>query len=109
MTTTGDYWVEMTTPCGTFLDSAYIFFSVDEEITSSTDIDVCYQDMPYIIDPGVAYETQVWSTGETTPTLEVDAEGVYILNGYGSCQAYVDTFHLNVIEEVPDPMLLEDT
>ncbi|HAE12621.1 MAG: gliding motility-associated C-terminal domain-containing protein [Chitinophagales bacterium] len=109
VTTTGDYWVEMTTPCGTFLDSAYIFFSVDEEITSSTDIDVCYQDMPYIIDPGVAYETQVWSTGETTPTLEVDAEGVYILNGYGSCQAYVDTFHLNVIEEVPDPMLLEDT
>lgn len=109
VTTTGDYWVELTTPCGTFTDSASIIFSIDDVLTGANDLDICYQELPYTLDPGVTYETQVWSTGDTTITIELDEEGVYILSGYSSCQSYVDTFYVNVIEQVPDPMVLQDT
>lgn len=108
VTTTDTYWVEVTTECGVFTDSAYIFFSIDDVLFSDTALTLCYQELPFVIDPGTAYETQVWNTGDTTLLLEIVEGGTYILSGYASCQSYVDTFYIEVIEQLPDPSPLPD-
>jgi gliding motility-associated-like protein len=105
---TGTYSVELTTECGVFTDSAYIFFSVDEPLYTATETTICHQELPYLIDPLADYETQIWNTGDTSSTLTVTEAGIYVLTGYADCQSYVDSFYITVIEPVADPSPLPD-
>lgn len=105
---TGTYTVELTTACGVFTDSAYIYFSVDDPLISTTTSSICHQELPYTIIPGSDYDTQIWNTGDTTTNLTITEEGVYVLTGYADCQSYVDSFIVDVIEQVPNPSPLPD-
>ena len=107
---TGNYWVEATTACATLSDTAEILFVEDSVYMSSTDIEFCFTEIPYVIAASPSYDYYVWSTGETSSEIEVSEEGDYFVTGYADCATFVDSFHVNIIPPVGvEPDLGNDT
>lgn len=98
VTESGDYWLQIETSCGTVSDTAEIIFVIDSTITSATDINICFTDLPYEIPAFAGYDFYDWSTGEHTPSITVDEGGTYYVSGFADCKSFVDTFNLHVTD-----------
>ncbi len=102
---TGIYIVEMQFPCGSYFDTAEIVFTIDSVTLSATFFEVCYNAFPFELEGSALYEVYSWSTGETSPSIEVEGPGTYVLTAFGGCSSFIDTFTIAAIEQVPDESL----
>ncbi|MBC8173367.1 MAG: gliding motility-associated C-terminal domain-containing protein [Chitinophagales bacterium] len=107
--TSGIYWVEMNFSCGTFYDTANVFFTIDSIYTSASSETICFNDFPHVLTASEAYDTYVWNTGETSLTLTITEAGVYYVNGYTDCANFIDTFYIDMIEQFDAVDLGNDT
>ncbi|MBK6731424.1 MAG: gliding motility-associated C-terminal domain-containing protein [Bacteroidetes bacterium] len=106
---TGNYSVIAEYSCGVFYDSAYVVFNIDSNYTSEDYQEICYTELPYIIEGSPIYTVYIWDTGDTTQNITITSEGTYILHAYGGCSSFTDTFTISVFEFVPDAIGLDDT
>lgn len=112
----GTYWVQVETSCGPLTDTAEVIFVEDSVISSSTDIHICFTELPYTIEAFGGYDTYFWSTGDTSTSIVVNEAGTYYLSAYTECAHFVDSFVLDVTEPLdigldlgPDTLLCAGT
>ncbi|MBC8172786.1 MAG: hypothetical protein H7X71_02670 [Chitinophagales bacterium] len=94
----GNYWVELITSCGSFADTAEVIFVLDSTYTTSSEYELCFTELPYVIEASEAYDFYSWNTGETSSTISIDEAGTYYVTGFTDCANFVDTFTVEVIE-----------
>ncbi|MFN3939680.1 MAG: hypothetical protein ACK4IY_03770, partial [Chitinophagales bacterium] len=95
---TGTYWVQVETSCGIIADTADVLFVYEPEITSATDIHICFTELPYTLTAFSGYDYYSWSTGETTSDIEITEAGIYFVTGFTDCVTFIDTFSVDVTE-----------
>lgn len=77
--TFGTYWVEIFTACGSFKDEIIISPTIGP-IDIGLDTAICGNEIDVDLEVvGRSFEEYLWSTGDTTPTLNVTKEGQYWL------------------------------
>lgn len=94
----GTYWVQIETSCGVIADTADVLFVYEPEITSNTDIHICFTELPYTLEAFDGYDYYNWNTGETTPNITITEAGIYYVTGFTECVTFVDTFSVDVTE-----------
>lgn len=73
----GRYTVEVQLPCSTVVDTVDVRFG-GTPFTLGTDRNTC-DDVPATLDPGPVSGSLLWSTGDTTRSITVQAAGTYTL------------------------------
>ncbi|MFN0274910.1 MAG: gliding motility-associated C-terminal domain-containing protein [Chitinophagales bacterium] len=94
--TTGYYWFTVTTPCNVYSDTIHVTILADGTVSSTSLIDVCSDDTPVVLSPAIAYDTYLWSTGETGNEIIVSEGGTYTLTGTSGCVIYTNTFLVTI-------------
>lgn len=98
--TSGTYWLEMTTDCGVFTDTAVVLFVEDSIYTSATTTEICFTELPFTLNASPAYVSYLWDTGETTASITIDAPGTYFVQGYSDCALFIDSFVVEVVAPI---------
>lgn len=102
VTATGDYWLEIETPCGVIRDTATVTFVLDSTYTTSQDLEICFNELPYTLESVLPYDVYVWSTGSSDASINIDEGGIYFVSGYTGCANFVDTFHVHILPSQDD-------
>jgi gliding motility-associated-like protein len=90
-TTTGTYWVKVTNGSCTDYDSLYLY--VDDPSISmnlGNDTTICTGSQIVLKPAFGVFNTYLWSTGETTPTITVSLPGTYTLTVESGCGISTD-------------------
>ena len=102
---TGTYWVKVTNGSCTDYDSVYLF--VDDPTVSmnlGNDTTICMGDYLVLKPAFGVYNSYLWSTGETTPTISVSVPGTYTLTVESGCGMATDQITIGNWP-YPDPAL----
>ncbi len=102
--TIGWYYVDITTPCGTLRDSAYVNAVAPlPSINLGSDTLFCAGQLT--LDPGSYPNARYsWSTNDTSRTITVSQSGTYYVEVTNSCNTVTDT--INVVVTGPPQMVL---
>ncbi|MGC9330942.1 MAG: choice-of-anchor L domain-containing protein, partial [Bacteroidales bacterium] len=101
------YYLEVNYPCDSETHSVTVQVS-NPQVDLGPDYDVCDYDLPITLDAGAGFTTYVWSTTETTQTINPSTTDTYVVTVTDdlSCTA---TDEVNVtIHDAPTPDLGED-
>lgn len=93
----GDYWVNINTPCGILSDTATITFITVAADYTSENILICESEFPYEISAPGGYSSWLWSTGETTENITITEPGVYIVESLVECGVLTDTITVEAV------------
>lgn len=99
VTQTGKYYVTVTNACGSRVDSVNVLF-LDVPVFEIDTVFRCESTESVNLRAPLGFRySYMWSTGETTPQINISDEGLYWLTIDNGCFSYTDTFLL--IEEYP--------
>lgn len=106
VSSSGEYFVKVT-DSNSCEDSDQVQVIVYDQpsVSLGPDISVCDTKLPVTLTVGMPAERYIWSTGDTTSSIQVSQEGIYkveISNGNGSCVAE-DDIRL-FVNESPNPL-----
>ncbi|TVQ76782.1 MAG: gliding motility-associated C-terminal domain-containing protein [Flavobacteriales bacterium] len=115
---TGWYWLRLSNACGHFYDSVYVDFLSEPQFDLGGDTVICVEGESEIELRGPSGNYQyLWSTGESTQAIWVNAPGTYWLEVDNSCSVSRDTitvypetsiaFAFNAVDVVCRGFLLE--
>ncbi len=92
-----------------YIDSVAVQYigtpSSDVEVELGDDIEICASDFPVTITSSNTDAFNVWSTGETGVSIDVNAPGQYFVQSYVNCEYGTDSIEISIIE---DPTLSID-
>ncbi|MDB5257986.1 MAG: hypothetical protein JWM14_2681 [Chitinophagaceae bacterium] len=90
------YWVKVTNVCGVGGDTIVIGVSPDKPIVNlGSDVVKCNAlDFPMTLDAGFANANFLWSTGQTTKTIQVTQGGTYWVHLSNGCGFDDDTINI---------------
>jgi len=94
----GVYSVEIENSCGTGGDEIEFFSLGDPPSINIDDMALCNTDFPVTLNAGTGFDSYLWSTGETTQTIEVNSSAsisVEISNQCGSASDLIEITSLN--------------
>lgn len=97
---TGDYSLQMTTDCGIISDTAFVLFVEDSVYTSEAITEICFTELPYVLIASPAYDSYLWSTGETASIITITDAGTYYVTGFADCAVFIDSFIVAVIPPI---------
>lgn len=106
-TQTGIYWVQVGNGDCSDIDSVFLF--VDDPAIGmylGNDTTICANDEITLSSGGI-YNSYLWSTGDTTPTINVSLPGTYSLEVFSVCGSASDEIVVSNWP-YPDPALGED-
>lgn len=124
--TFGTYWVEIFTDCGSFKDEIVIGPTVTP-FSIGVDTAICGNEIDVVLGvPGRKFDEYLWSTGDTTETINVTKEGEYTLevkirgcprsdtmnimaNPYPAFSLGADTTYCGDFSRVLNPVVTADT
>ncbi len=108
ITDTGCYWYQTNFGCGPVVDSIHISLDTFLRLTTlPRDTAICEgQAVTLRVNDG--FDSYVWSTGNTTNTIKVTTQGLYVLAASDVCGVQVDSINVTV-NPVPLPPALMDT
>ncbi len=94
---TGLYWLDFITPCGTFRDTVYVVNTGPPIVDLGPDTTICSN---FILtldaqNPGSNYS---WSVGGTGQKIWVDTSGTYWVGVNNGCGLVYDTITVNVVQ-----------
>lgn len=79
----------------------YFSYSTGEEEPTLEDftvnLNICSENEQITLDAGEAYETYLWSTGETTSSIEIIGSGIYTVTVGLNNQTATGTFNVNLV------------
>lgn len=104
---TGIYWVQVGSGDCSDIDSVYLY--VDDPAIGlflGNDTTICAND-EITLSPGGVYNSYLWSTGDTTSTINVSLPGTYTLDVISGCGTASDQITISNWP-YPDPALGED-
>ena len=104
------YSLNFLSPLGCSYNETYTFqIAPSPQLTLPNDTAIC-EGLSLQIAPKESFTNYQWNTGDTTPTLSVQAPGMYILNAksFPQCAAR-DTFQLLPSLSSPKNFLVQDT
>ena len=82
----GTYWVEISDGCLIHRDSITITINYLPEISDTTDITVCADDFPVVLNPTVSPGASVlWDNGTTNPSRSVTGPGTFTFSASNGC------------------------
>lgn len=89
----GLYFVMISDGTCTATDSILVTLGSPLVVNLGNDFTIC-QGNPVILDAGPAPQQFLWSTGDTTRTIQVSSPGIYSVTAWNSCTADSDTVQL---------------
>lgn len=94
ITAYGTYWVTINNGCSIIIDTIHVYESTTDTTYKSHDTTVCISALPLSFTARSSLN-YLWSTGATTPSINVNASGTYWVIAYNDCgNAKIDTFKL---------------
>lgn len=110
VSSSGEYSVIVSNYCGEMLDTINVDYQmiIGDSISLGEDQLICIYDT-LVLDPGVFDASYLWSTGDTTQTISVFAEGLYSVTLSNVCGSLVDEMYLSVDSLLNDIELGNDT
>ena len=96
----GEYWGQLTTNCGTVRDTVYVEVIGNPEVAITGNLAICEGEVATVIADVLYTDEILWSTGETTPSIEISEAGNYWLRGSNSCATETHEFSIEV-EDLP--------
>lgn len=95
------FWVYQNV-CGFVRDSIQI--KIDSLLSpQTTDTSTCQDTLSIGVRRDILL-SYLWSTGQTTPRIQINSSGIYTLELRGACNTIVDTFRVNLPVQLPDPI-----
>jgi gliding motility-associated-like protein len=91
---TGTYWVRVTNDCGVYTDTIEVLFLNPPSI-SFDDFSVCAgggHTLSVVSKPGTSH---LWSTGDTTSSINITQSGTYWARSYNKCDTVSDTVQVS--------------
>ncbi len=100
----GTYWVYSNDSCGDIYSDTFKVRSIIPDTTGGTGIHYsqCITTAPLTLSATGTFTSCTWSTGSTSPSINVSASGTYRLFKISGCSVVVDTFYVTFI---PVPIL----
>jgi len=93
--------LETTSCCGVSVTELEIAILSSVTVNIGSDTSICFTDPLPVLNAGNPGATYLWSTGDTTQTLQTVAPGMYtVLVSYGSC-SQSDTINLSIYTSLP--------
>jgi len=91
----GVYWVEATYACGIWRDTIEILILQPDPIELGADTVLCNQPVfsETLMAPG-GYDSYMWNTGATTPSLTIETPGQYWVIATNDCGQFSDTIEI---------------
>ena len=94
----GTYRVFKTNGCSVKVDTFHVNFTApDTTVGITTSYSPCIVTAPLTLNAVGAFTSYKWSTGATTPSINVLTSGTYWVFKIINCSVVVDTFHVNFI------------
>ncbi len=92
ITTSGQYWLEVTNVCGTFTDTVDIIIIPPYEFELGPDTGICEPGFTFMgPSSGITFE---WNTGDTTQNITIPSTGQYILTASDGFCEDIDTVYV---------------
>ena len=107
ITATGNYTVTVTDANGCENTASHNITVFDPPVLNIADSAICYGESA-IFDAQASQYPLMWSTGETTPTINLAVGGNYFVTATNGPCSVIDSFDLTV-HALPVPVLSEDT
>ncbi|MAX79319.1 MAG: hypothetical protein CL843_03980 [Crocinitomicaceae bacterium] len=110
ISTEGDYWVEISTGCGTISDTINVSYSLPPVVQLIPDTTLCEGEFLQIdATPVNAYggENYQWNDGSSTSAVEISSGGSYVVTVTNACGAMSDT--VNVVYQTLPVLQINDT
>lgn len=97
----GKYWVQATNKCGTSTDTITIVQQPLPHVQLPADSAYCLSAGPVIgsAKPAIPGESFLWSTGESSPQVKIQKEGIYWLKVTNQCGSVTDTAMVTIKDE----------
>ncbi len=99
----GIYWLQYIEGPDTLFDSSVVIFLEETIYTSTTDVTICFNDLPYALEANELHDDFIWNNGVYTDFINITEEGTYWVMSHYNCNLYIDSFNLTIIaEDIPD-------
>jgi len=87
----GSYWVVGTNLCGTDRDTVNISYYPANSLSLGPDINICSGNSATLTAAVTGFTNYLWSTGQTTSSIVVNATGTYWISSSNTCGSAADT------------------
>lgn len=92
----GTYWVTSHTACGINVDTFHVTFSVPDTLHILSDTTVCAANVPITLSSPSGVAPYLWSTGNTTSSIQTYTPGTYWVEYENGCDIIFDTISLKL-------------
>lgn len=100
----GTYWVKSFGECEAWCDTFYVLAIGDTvKPQLGNDTSLCYGQTLELQVSNAAFNSYTWSNGATTPSIQVNASGIYWVTVANNCGSFTDSIRVTVKPEVPAP------
>jgi gliding motility-associated-like protein len=90
----GTYWVNVTNFCGTTSDTIVFANGATPQVFIGNDTTLCFDKKLILSNANFAFNTYLWSTGDNTNSLSINAAGTYWLQATTGCGSSSDTIEI---------------
>lgn len=104
---TGKYWCIAHADCHVYIDSFYVRYEPSKKLNLGKEAVNC-NNQPVTLKSNYTFNSYLWNTGATTPSITVSTPGKYYLTVTDNCKAQTDTVTA-YIELPPPPPDVKDT
>ncbi len=94
ITHAGTYWVKVTTPCNSAIDTIHVHYTGPSALNIGNDTTLCVGNT-LTLTAGSNVGTYHWQNGSTGSTFLVTSAGTYWLKVTNSCGSFSDTIHVS--------------
>ncbi len=107
----GIYWLQYIDGTDTLIDSSVVIFLEETLYTSSTDLTICFNELPYILQANEEHDDFIWNNGVYADWINITEEGTYWVKSHYNCNLHIDTFNITIIPDLPkyDDFIINDT
>ncbi len=90
VTTSGTYFVDVTSNCGVFTDTINVNYVSPPTVDLGNDTSLCFN-TPYLLSPSVSGVSYLWQDNSTGPTYTTTQSGIYWVTVSNACGSATDS------------------
>lgn len=103
----GLYWVQVSNPCSTMIDSIFVDYDSLPIVDLGKDTTLCYGET-LTLSLNLSPYSPLWQDGSTDTSLNINSTGLYWVSVSNQCGSIIDSIYVEFLEN-PDINLGNDT